>query len=309
MNAVYFNYIEKLKSLQSQLGLRGLVRESFETGGFLIGPDEARNGGPDIDLLILTLVHGNEAGSLVAAHDFLEGYLTGASPCARVAVLVCHQEAAAENVRFLERDLNRCFGIGDMVSLEGRKAQQLEKIILRSRYLIDLHQTNYETKSDFFIFPDSPSNIAFAAQLCANTPIITHGLDFSDDGYTSDTYATMNGIVSITYEMGQIGRANEQAPKTAALLKRAAALCQSELVVSARPAANVMTFSQRVTASSQKRLIPNLVNLSKIKKGEVIGYDDTAGPIVAEHDGYVLFPKYGAQAEKSAELCHVLRSL
>ncbi|HEX4925708.1 MAG TPA: hypothetical protein VFV50_16560, partial [Bdellovibrionales bacterium] len=138
---------------------------------------------------------------------------------------------------------------------------------------------------------------------------ITHGLDFSNDGLTSDTFATIKEITAITYEMGQIGRAAEQAEKTAALLQRAVRVSRTGLDQSVAPTGNIMTFSQRVTASSQKRLIPNLVNLARIKKGDVIGYDEAAGPILAEHDGYILFPKYGTQAEKSSELCHVLRSV
>ena len=302
MNESYPELSRKFSELQAVLARQGRVSEAFSAGFVLSdsGPSHS------IDLLVMTLVHGNEAGSLLPVCRLLEEYAAGRTIEGRIGILLCNPEAAAANVRFLEKDMNRCFGIGDSQSLEGRKAQALEPLILRSRLLVDLHQTNYETKSDFFIFPESKLNIAFASQLCGETPIITHGLDFSNDGYTSDTFASMNGITSITYEMGQIGKSADQAEKTLKLLKRAVGLARIGLRPSAVPP-NILQFGQKVTASAQKRLIPNLINMAKVMKGEVLGHDDASGPIVAQHDGYVLFPKYGANAEKSSELCQLVK--
>jgi succinylglutamate desuccinylase len=306
MNAAYFHLLEQIDEVRETLKIQGRISESYDFG-FLVS-EPTFDSSSAIDLLLLTVVHGNEAGSLVPVLRLLREFAAGKKIDGRLAILICNHEAAVQNVRFVEKDLNRCFGIGDNQSLEGRIAQQIEPLILRSKYLLDLHQTNYETKSDFFIFPETTKNIAFASQICLETPIIVHGLDFSKDGYTSDTFATMNGVTSLTYEMGQIGKAAEQAEKTVTIIERAFYLSRHGLQGSSARA-NILQFSQIVTASSQKRLIPNLINMSRVISGDVLGHDDVHGPIVAAHDGYVLFPKYGIQAETSSELCHVVKSL
>src|SRR5690606_8242122 len=127
----------------------------------------------------------------------------------------------------------------------------------------DIHQTNYETKNDFFIFPDSSQNIKFAVQLSDTTPIITHGLDFSNDGLTSDTYATLKGITAITYEMGQISQTQNQLNKTLSIINNAIGVCRNGLAATMPSTKTVLRFGQKITSSSQRRLIPNLINLAQ----------------------------------------------
>lgn len=305
MNSLYLKLLAKTELVRTELEKQGRVAETHDLG-FVIAEPKAHHDSI-IDMLILTVVHGNEPGGMLPVLSLLQEYADGAKIEGRIGILICNREAALEHVRFVEKDLNRCFGVGDTQSLEGKIAHSIEPLILRSKYLIDLHQTNYETKSDFFIFPDTPRNVAFASQICGQTPIIVHGMDFSKDGYTSDTFAVMNGVTAITYEMGQIGKTDEQLDKTRSLLKRAIGLSRTGLKNSKVPA-QILEFSQVVTASTQKRLIPNLINMDRIKSGEIIGHDEVHGPIFAKHDGYILFPKYGIGAEKSSELCHVVKS-
>jgi hypothetical protein len=111
----------RFRELQTVLQAQGRVLESYDFGGFLIGD---RTGSSfDIDLLILTVVHGNEPGSLVPVTRLLEEYAKGGLPRGRTAFLVCNSEAAAQSVRFLEKDLNRCFGIRDQKSSEGKQSR------------------------------------------------------------------------------------------------------------------------------------------------------------------------------------------
>lgn len=304
----YKLYKEKLDHSILKLKRHGLIAEDLGPLGIVIGKVNTSPSAA-IDLTILSLIHGNEPGSLLVIHNFLENYLKSPFSDLRVAFLIGHPEAAKKNVRFIEKDLNRCFGSNQSIYLEDKIAKTIEPLILRSKFLIDIHQTNYETRSDFFIFPDNVSNINFAAELSQSTPIITHGLDFSNDGLTSDTFASLKGITAITYEMGQIGQSEKQLDKTLSVLNNALKVCRSGLAESAVKPKNILQFGQKITSSTQRRLIPNLINLAQVNKGEVLGYDENAGPIVAEHDGYVLFPKYGGQALKSSELCQLVRPL
>ncbi len=208
--------------------------------------------------------------------------------------------AAEQNVRFLEKDMNRCFQQQTPQCLEDRLAQELLPIIDRSHFLIDLHQTRVETVSDFFIFPNSPLNVAWASSICQSTPIITHGLEFSADGQTSDIYGSINGTVAITYEMGERGFSPKQIAKTAELLK--AAYLATGQTIELKPAAAVFEYGQAIASGKRRALVPDLVNMSEVRQGQVIGYDGEE-PILVKEDGYVLFPKYGEQARASSELC------
>lgn len=307
MNSIseYRELWARFQKLQDELQRLGRVSESFGRGGFVLDGPSRGGQNRDIDLLILTLVHGNEPGSLLPVTQLLETFLTGQAPACRIAFSVGNHFAAEQGRRYIEKDLNRCFGVGDSVSLEGQRAVEIEKLIMRSCYLLDIHQTNYETKSDFFIFPEGKTNVDFASKLSSETPIITHGLDFSSDGDTSDTFASVRGITAITYEMGQIGRTAEQSERTLSILRNAVAAASGRAGdVQTQP--NILKFGQRITSSSQRRLIPNLINMAKVRRGQVLGHCDKTGPILAMHDGYVLFPKYGDYAANSSELCHVV---
>lgn len=282
--------------------------------GQLISDDCIEICGNSDELLAMTaIVHGNEPGGILFFNRLLNAVLTQKIiPKYRVRLILGNREAFLENKRSLNRDLNRCFSdiIIDQASVyEWKKAIAIKDQVKNAKYLIDIHQTQDATETDFFIFPKAKKNIVLAHALNMDSPIVLHDLEFSKDGDTVDTWASKQGIAAITYEMGEKSFDEAQTDK---LFKGVL-----EFLFSSNIDVNVdedfLTWGQTVMNSPSIELKSGLQNFSQIKKGDIIASindsDANTDTIVAECDGYVLFPKYGQQAKSSSELCRVLKKV
>jgi len=108
----------------------------------------------EFDLVVLALVHGVEVGGISVVNQVLEKLKSQVAKCsARVAFVLGNVPAAVAGKRFLERDLNRSFASATRSKAEERRAEFLESILKRGRYLLDIHQTREFSPTPFFIFP------------------------------------------------------------------------------------------------------------------------------------------------------------
>ena len=258
------------------------------------------------DLTIATVIHGNELGGLIALNQLLskaDSHLFFENK--KVCIIIGNIEAAKKDVRFLEKDLNRCFGGKGGDSLEGRLAAQLEPYLLRTKCALDIHQTVNPTATDFFIFPEEKNNILYAKYLNEKVPIVVHEKDFSKDGMCLDTFVTLNGGIGITYEMGQIYLHQYQMDATLKILSLALNRADSKLNEPEELYANVFSWGEVFYSADNRVLIPGLKNFSFVSAGTVIGHEDNS-PMIIQKNGYILFPKYGEAAKQSAELCRTI---
>jgi hypothetical protein len=297
-----------------QLELRGLKEDLKKIGQrtdlaivndhvFTFGP--LSQSGP-YDLTIGTLIHGNEPGGLYAVRRFLNDLLiSNAGISKTVCILVGNLGAAQVGQRFIQRDLNRCFGGKDGTTSEEALARALEPFLERSKFYIDLHQTIGPTKSDFYIFPAEKSGISWAHNLSPGTPIIAHGKEFSKDGMCSDSYVVEHGGIGITYEMGTIGRNTVPVMKTAEILSRAYQMQWTPLW-SVPP--TIFSWADTIYSGPEKALVPGLVNFSEVKTGELLGLDQ-GRKFFANDSGFILFPKYGESAKAASELCRIIKKV
>ena len=96
------------------------------------------------------MVHGNEYGSLPAAIRLIEALSTGTLQFGgQVSLFIGNPEAALENKRYLEADLNRVFLNTRQTRHEDRRAQALMPILNTADVFIDFHQTILETAQPF----------------------------------------------------------------------------------------------------------------------------------------------------------------
>lgn len=267
---------------------------------FLIG----NHNGREIDLTISAIIHGNEIGGLVALNNYLtllneKDFTQGRS----IAILLGNLEAAAENKRFLEKDLNRCFGCTSEKALEERIAKTLQPYLSQTKYLVDLHQTQSPTLSDFYIFPQTDQNIQFAWDISPNTPIVVHEKEFSEDGMCCDSFVTLAGGTGVTYEMSTAGE-NFEGPNKATQLCVKATLANK----STSQPSGIYIFDEIFYSDGESELTPGLSNFSAVTAGQCIG-EKGQKKIYSQHAGYVLFPKYGQAAIHSAELCRVVKKI
>lgn len=301
---LYQEFLEQLRALSGKYHVGQIQKYSYSVRS-------ETPAGDFFDLSIFAIVHGNEIGSLQAVNLLLKELNQKPAVPLNISLSLGNIAAARADKRYIERDLNRCFGVTRPEILEEQIAFSLQDIILRSRYVLDLHQTISETASDFFIFPMTEKNVAWAAEISPSTPIVVHGHDFSLDGLCLDLYATMEGKTAITYEMGPIGLIEKDVLKTRDLLW--AALRYSRHGHPERRSQRVLyTWAQVLYSEPGLELVEGLRNFAFVRRGQVLGRRDLGGKIenvLAAKDGYILFPKYGEMAKASSELCRVVSEL
>lgn len=213
---------------------------------------------------IVALIHGNEPGGIYVFLNLLN-QLVELNFKYNLKLIVGNKKAFAENKRFIQIDLNRCFSSQKESNGETQLAEKLKSYFIQCDYLIDLHQTQGKTESDFFIFPESTENLNFAKSLEMNSPIIMHEIEFSKDGDTVDTWATRNNIPSITYEMGEKGEYPHQAIQISSALKMFI-----ENQSNRKSSDDYYTWGQVIYRDENFKLIPNFSNFSRVFKGEEI---------------------------------------
>lgn len=267
----------------------------------------AGNMNHEIDLALMALVHGNEYGGLAVLNRIIRLLSSGYPLQIRLVLALGNYRAATLGERFVERDLNRCFGKKDADTHEGRIASDLNEILAKARFLVDFHQTFARCPHSFAIFPFSNDNVAFAHHLDPKGAIVTRfDGNFSADGMCSDEFVLQRGGVGITVELGQAGFCSSQVTRGFWLACRALGLVNSgqPLPSSIVQTRDVYTFAQVVPYRADYRLVDDLYNFKLVTRGECLAQTDT-GVVNVRDDGYVLFPKYEFKIPPS-ELCHVV---
>lgn len=263
----------------------------------------------EVDLVLMALVHGNEYGGLAVLNRIIRLLSSGYPLQIQLVLVLANYRAATLGVRFIDRDLNRCFGEQDRATHEGRRATDLSEILTEARFLVDFHQTFTRCPHSFAIFPFASDSVAFAHHLDPRGAIVTR-LDgnFSVDGMCSDEFVRQRGGVGITVELGQAGFCNSQMTRGFWLACRALGLVNSgqplPSLIEIAPKRDVYTFAQVVPYRADYQLVDGLYNFKRVTSGECLAQSGT-GDLNAKNDGYILFPKYAFKTPPS-ELCHVV---
>lgn len=267
--------------------------------------------GPDSPCVFFpALVHGNETGGIEASFEIAQDLAN--LPSGNFLFALGHPEAAARGLRFIDRDLNRCFS-GQGQAVEYQLAKRLEPLVKKANYVLDLHQTVQPSLSPFLVFHYKDATLNLARKMDGQIPVVTYEGDFSNDGLTLDVFAERSGKTAFVLEMGGIGNRD---PLVARKLARSLVetLLGSEdqtLFGSADPNLDkAFTFSQVVQSDPQHdfELRPGFLNFMEVQEGSLVAKCNLSGKEVnAQVSGPVLFPKYGELAKKSSELCLLLK--
>jgi succinylglutamate desuccinylase len=146
-------------------------------------------------LALVAGVHGNERVGVMALQAL---WPTLEITKGTVYAIYGNPEAIAKNVRFIEKNLNRCFIAGNVgTSLEERQARELMPILDQCDAVLDLHATN-SVKTTPFIITEQPSmDLARALDF----PIISTGWNEAEGGAV-DGYVYERGKIAVTTELG-----------------------------------------------------------------------------------------------------------
>jgi succinylglutamate desuccinylase len=277
-------------------------------------------------LVIGSVVHGDEVGSLPAVIRVMEAIDAGALTVpGRLTIFLGNPEAALAGRRFLETDLNRMFVPEPPDTLEGRRSRVLRRVLDDADVFIDLHQTILPTTQPFWIFPFQIPGWRWARALGTASVWVTRHPEqnFSLEGCCADEYVRLAGKPGITIELSQRGLRPEAEARAWATITRAlqiaAALADGAPFGPLAEASPEITFYETAHRepfhSGALALRPGLANFLPVEAGELMSAEGTP-EIRAPYGGCILFPKYpprGADGQYTGplpgEIYRVIRPL
>lgn len=151
------------------------------------------SGKPGPKLIVMGGVHGNEVCGVQAIQKLKDEI---SLVCGKVTFIIANKKAIEQNVRFVEENLNRCFGDAG-TNLERRTAQQLKPLLDECDALLDVHASTTPESQPFLIC--EPRSAGIANQLGVKT-ILTN-IDAFHSGST-DEYMNKQNKVGICIECG-----------------------------------------------------------------------------------------------------------
>lgn len=258
-------------------------------------------------LTFSALIHGNEIGGLEILIDTVK--LIQAKkiiPQSHLRLIIGNKSAYFQDVRYVETDMNRSFGLDKHDNEEELRAKELEPFILSSNIFLDFHQTVGPCSTGFFIFEYSDKSYDLARHLHPTLPIVTHNKKRAFKGQTSTAFTKTAGIMGVTIETGQKGHDDAQTALGMQLAIQALKTNFEEALPTAK-VSHTFTFHQIVlNPDGEMEMAKRFYNFDAVKKGEVLA-KDSKHEVSSETDGVILFPKYGDYARKTPELALVLK--
>lgn len=289
-----------MSDLQRHLDTFDRLRQE---GPFAYRRAHHHDGGAGRHLVIGSMIHGDEVGSLPAVvrvmQELADGTLTHKG---RVTFFVGNPEAGLQNARFLESDLNRVFVDEPPDTHEGRRARELKPILDAADVFIDLHQTILETARPFYICPFQVEGWHWARAIAGAVAWVTRhpGAAFSSGTMCADEYVRVQNKPGITLELSQKGFGNGGEERAYDAIVAALALADAvesgettlAEAASRKPELEFMhTVHREKFASDAHALAPGWVNFAPVEEEQQLAADG-APAMVAPTSGFVLFPKY-----------------
>ncbi len=279
----------------------------------VIGGAEGRVAGPL--LIIVGAVHGNEPAGVLALEAVIEQLRERGLPEQGTLLgLIGNLGAFRQNLRFVDRDLNRYFTpermAGDQSSTEAREARELlttidaavKRFSPTELILLDVHTTTADGGDFATTIPD-PASRDLAK--CLGVPVVL-GLTEVLHG-TLVAYFTSERVGlptrAFAYEAGQ-HEAGASAARAEQLIwrllgelnmmpKAAPRLDESR---DARPQLTRIIYRLAIPPGGAFSMLPGFGNFDPVQAGQPLAYLD-GETVVNDYDGYILMPLYQAQGE------------
>lgn len=313
---------ESLAAFQNNSRAASIGKSSVETiddNAFILRPRRRASPetGRDIDLVVMAISHGNEYGGIPAINAICEHVRAGLIDLEiSVGFILGNVEATLQDKRFVQKDLNRSFGLDLTEAIEDRRARQIEQLLKRARFFLDLHQTIEPSDSPFFVFDYTEKSLRFAQAISASLPIVTHwGRSFSETrGQTGYEFMNQQGGAGLCIEIGQKGF--DAYPVAAGIrfcldtLAAVRRLSGGEGHIALPAASNpIYTWGDIVPyPAGDVALDPGWRNFQKVERGQRVGVHD-GREMLSSHGGLMLFPKYprSGNEQRPPELYRLLR--
>lgn len=292
--------IETFLQSKQKLIDQGHQVKTLDGHGFAICGNKSER----LDLLITGLMHGNEVIGIEVINRIIDYFIKNKVIHINLGLLLCNLEAAKQDVRFIESDLNRSFSVAEVTTMEHRRAIEIAKIVDQADFVFDLHQTVEPSLTPFFVIEHNHELIQIANQLLPQFPVVTFGAGgFSKSGKTMLEYSSSRKTKAMVIECGQKGFSTELSEKVAeACLELVKTLKTTEIKTPKE--ISVLHLVGSITNMGNTHLVPGLVSYLPIKQGQVLAHEGSI-EIKAPFDGRLVFPSYGEKARTNHELCNL----
>ena len=275
---------------------------------------------PGPHLVILGAVHGNERCGPEAIHSVMAQLDSGTLTLTRgrlSLVPVCNPRAYTENVRCVERNLNRYLYPKDTPeTYEDHIDPVLCRVLDEADALLDLHSYGSEGGAFCFLGTGSAEELAFSRALGVRDFVYgwSEAFGSSNPGNPYESmgtteYTRHKGGIAATVECGHHHNDDNVAVATRAILN---ALVHMQMIApdaahTAMPAPHAFTHSAKPDGDAKPRCVkmqrvfykkhPGALarrwkHYDFVRTGEVLATYDDGTQITAPEDGYIVLPKY-----------------
>lgn len=263
---------------------------------------------PGPTMVFFGRIHGNEPCGTVGINRVIEELRNGSLLLQKgrvVFVPVCNPRAAAQNVRFTERNLNRSFYPKDVkTAYEDHLDPLLCALLDDADYFVDLHSLTAGGATYVFVQGPVKADIDFASQLGLPVMVYGFGEAYSASGFVDDPmekqgtaeYARLNGkCLSVLVECGQHDdpESGNVAYRSIRNALAAAGMTSGETMSGEN--VKLCRITKAVFKARDGQFTKAWQNMEPVKAGEVIAVYDDGEEVKAPHDGVILLIKHWAK--------------
>ncbi len=265
-------------------------------------------------LVVTGAVHGNETCGPAAISRALQCLKDGRIEITHGTVMfvpVANPRAYQQGVRFVERNLNRMMFPKDKpLHYEDHLDNVLCPLLDQADVLLDLHSFNAEGEAFVFLGPPKKADAEYARALgvrnfmhgfaesyAASKPASQDPVDPRASQGTTE-YARLNGAMAVTLECGshkdpeavEVGfQAILNALEYHGLADIAPDLFDPRPV--SKGGARAVRLTEVFYKTEEGRFAKPWVNMSAVKKGELLATFNSGATIIAPDDGFIVMPK------------------
>ena len=251
---------------------------------------EFDSGNPGPNILIFGGIHGNEHCGVKAIEMFMENLNSGRFTLlnGKVTFAFGNIPALKQNVRFIDKDMNRIFVDNNFDKFEGSSEYErvsfLKTLFEGKDAFLDLHSA----KSPCLDFLISEEESLILASELSSSFIVTGWKNFSEVAGDTENYALGKGLKALTYEAGQHDDMISIENSYSMILKFLSVHGMINYTFVKREAKVLNLKTLYLKTSESDSLIPIIENFTFVKKDELL--IDGARQVRAPFDCYLVFP-------------------
>ncbi|HMB66313.1 MAG TPA: succinylglutamate desuccinylase/aspartoacylase family protein [Patescibacteria group bacterium] len=250
------------------------------------GVTKKKGGKPGKKLAVFAGVHGDERAGVFALEKLIKNIEPEAG---EVYFVYANPEAIERDVRYTEKNLNRCFlKEAGVENYEERRAKELMPILDECDALLDLHASNNKEATPFIICGEDCRDIVGIFDF----DIVSFDWDDIEPGAT-DGYMYNQGKPGICLECGSLHQSEENADlayvSALRFLEYFGAVKNEAGEYNKRPQRSVQVVRAVKKKTEDFGFVKDFADFKKLTPGEVFAWDGEE-KYVAGEDECIIFP-------------------